>query len=77
MLKNAIRPPDRSEIGDHWRDRWHELEYRLVDRLLAWEARSATEAEHRCDRISAAVRRGARRCLGHRQDSSQSINGHR
>jgi hypothetical protein len=71
MLKHILHLPDRSETSPHWRDRFYELEYRLVDRLLAWEARSAAEAEHRCDRISAAARRAVRRCLRRRQVGRQ------
>jgi hypothetical protein len=77
MSKNSPRPPDKSDTRDHWRDRLHEFEYRLIDRLLAWEARSAAEADHRCDRISAAIRRGARQCLGRSQVSGRSIARHR
>jgi hypothetical protein len=66
MLKHMLHWPDRSETSDPWREQLYELKRRLAHRLLAWEARSALEADHRCDNIGAAVRRGARHCLGRR-----------
>ena len=54
------------ETRGRWRHQLREFEHRLTHNLNAWEKRSAINAEHRCERIGAAIRRGAKRCLGRR-----------
>ena len=64
MLRYAKSMRDEAEMPRRQLDQLRDFKQQLADRLLAWDTRAAIEAERRCERISATLARGARRCLG-------------
>jgi hypothetical protein len=66
MLKLMISTFGGTETSRSRHDQLRHLRFRLVGKLLAWETRSAIEAERRCERIGATIGHSARKCLGRR-----------
>ena len=64
MLRYTKSVRDEAEMPRRQFDQLRDFKQQLADRLLAWDTRAAIEAERRCERISATLARGARRCLG-------------
>jgi hypothetical protein len=64
MLKHMISTFGGSETSIPRRDQLRHLRHYVAGKLLAWETRSAIEAERRCERIGATIGRSARKCLG-------------
>ncbi len=64
MLRYVKSMRDGAETSHRQLEQLRDFKRQLADRLLEWDTRAAIEAERRCERISATIARGARRCLG-------------